>query len=255
MDERNIIRISMQYFAEDSGEDWDWNDDEPEEEDLTEEDGAEEAGEPEEEDPDGGNAPEENQPEESGEGTPAAEPAGEPQNPAAQTVQQTEPVRQSDSTGRIVGMVERLARASGMTVDQYVQAVERQSREQRIQAEVAKGIPREYAERLLQLEESEHQRREQEEAARREQESRKQYLDFAAAYPEVKELPKEVIGRIAAGETPLHAYLAYENAQLKQEIAALKKNGENRERSLGSLKNREGGEDGKDPFLAAFEEA
>ena len=48
------------------------------------------------------------------------------------------------------------------------------------------------------------------------------------AYPDLTALPQEVEEGIKAGSTPLDAYRAYENAQLKQKLAAMQQQEKNR---------------------------
>ena len=48
------------------------------------------------------------------------------------------------------------------------------------------------------------------------------------AYPELTALPQEVEEGIKAGKAPLEAYRAYENAQLKQQLAAMQQQEKNR---------------------------
>lgn len=62
---------------------------------------------------------------------------------------------------------------------------------------------------------------------------------FLAAYKDVdvKSIPKEVWDSVSQGETLVNAYMRYENAQLKAQLEAEKKNNENRAKSTGSQKS------------------
>lgn len=81
-------------------------------------------------------------------------------------------------------------------------------------------------------------------------------LSFAKAYPDVKpeSIPKEVWKEVTKGETLLNAYIKYENAQLKAQIAAKEKAAENKARSTGSRQSA-GSAAEVDEFTAAWNEA
>ena len=81
--------------------------------------------------------------------------------------------------------------------------------------------------------------------------------EFARKYKDVdpKTIPQEVWEAVSSGESLVTAYGNYlaeqtakENEKLRAEIEALKKNEENRSKSIGSMKT-EGQQKGKDPFL------
>lgn len=95
-----------------------------------------------------------------------------------------------------------------------------------------------------------------EEAARKEQEKQqKDFLDFANEYKDIKpdDIPKEVWKIYSKGDcTLVQAYMKHENAQLKAQIAAEKKNAENKQRSTGSVTSA-GKPTGKtDPFIEGW---
>lgn len=64
---------------------------------------------------------------------------------------------------------------------------------------------------------------------------------FLDAFPgvEVEDIPQEVWARAAGGLGLTGAWALYENGLLRQRLAALEQNGENRARSLGSLGSRQ----------------
>ena len=64
---------------------------------------------------------------------------------------------------------------------------------------------------------------------------------FLEAFPgvEVGDIPEEVWARAAGGLGLTGAWALYENGLLRQRLAALEQNGENRARSLGSLGSRQ----------------
>ena len=72
------------------------------------------------------------------------------------------------------------------------------------------------------------------------QQIRKQsYLEFAQAYPNVepKDIPEEVWKDMDKTNNLLASYVKYEAKKLKDENAVLKKNAENKSRSVGSMKS------------------
>lgn len=79
-----------------------------------------------------------------------------------------------------------------------------------------------------------------------------QLRQLAREYPELDELPVEVLDALLDGEEPRMAYLAYENRQLRKNLAAAERDRENQKKAFGSaLGNAEGGE--SDPFLCGFD--
>jgi len=72
------------------------------------------------------------------------------------------------------------------------------------------------------------------------QQIRKQsFQEFAQAYPEVKpsDIPKEVWEDMDKTNNLLASYVKYEAKKVKEENAVLKKNAENKSRSVGSMKS------------------
>ena len=132
-------------------------------------------------------------------------------------------------------LMENMARASGMTIEDYTQMCNDSIRNNQLQAQIDRGIPEDVAKRLLELEEKENVRSAEEKKWKAEQEKQEAYAALLREYPDVKSLPDEVTQAVAAGEQPLTAYRAYENKQLKNEIAVLKKAAENKQKSTGSL--------------------
>ena len=66
---------------------------------------------------------------------------------------------------------------------------------------------------------------------------RQEVEEFLELFPQVEagDIPQEVWRQAAGGQGLVRAYAVYENAQLKARLEALRQNGANRERSLGSL--------------------
>lgn len=147
-------------------------------------------------------------------------------------------------------VIEQLAAASNMNVKQYVDLCNKTLQENKINQQVSQGVPEAVAKRLLELEQKENIRSRQEERAAAEQQRQDMYQELIREYPDVKQLPDEVIQAIASGIRPLEAYRAYENRKLKNELAILKKSVENRQKSTGSLQGDAPEE--TDDFLVGF---
>lgn len=80
-----------------------------------------------------------------------------------------------------------------------------------------------------------------------------QYQAFVSEYPDVDptKLPDDVMQSMATGETMLSAYRAYELKKLKADYAALIKNKDNSQKSLGNVKGKP--QDDEDAFLLGFD--
>ncbi|WP_101908870.1 hypothetical protein [Marasmitruncus massiliensis] len=148
-------------------------------------------------------------------------------------------------------LLDKLARENGMTRAQYLDAIERADQTRQIQQEVAKGVPPEIAVRLHQLEQDAKSRRQQEQQRRAEETRHQQFADLAREYPDIKEFPPEVIQAVADGETPLNAYRAWENQQLKNKLKMAGQQKSAREKSPGSATGSQPGEE-PDDFLTGF---
>lgn len=147
-------------------------------------------------------------------------------------------------------LVEQMAEASGMTVEQYTQFCAQSLKDSQLKAQLDRGVPEDVARRLMELEEKENLRSAEEERRRAELERQEAYAELIREYPELKSLPDEVAQAVAAGERPLSAYRSYENRRLKNELAALRKAEENKLKSTGSLQGDAPEE--ADDFLMGF---
>lgn len=178
------------------------------------------------------------------------------QSAAARVQQADQIIRQQNQmrTSPEMQLIARLAAKSGMSTAQYVQAVEQQMQQQEVERMKQAGIPEAYARRLMELEQKERAREQAEQQAARKAGTDRDFREFVEAYPDVKEFPAEVIEAIKGGAKPLHAYQAYENRQLKAQLAALRKNEENRKKTPGSLAG-DGPAPDVDAFLSGFGQA
>ena len=163
---------------------------------------------------------------------------------------------------REVQLLEAYARSNGMTLPDFIGAMEGHLQAQRVQALSAQGVPEEQARELVRLQGREAVRQ-QENAARERvqrqaqvqqmllQRQKAQWMEFVEAYPDVKTLPPEVQGQIRAGLSPLQAYIKWENAQLKTALAQRESAQKAKDKAVGSASGEGPGEEG-DPFLAGF---
>lgn len=162
-------------------------------------------------------------------------------------LQERDALRQSPA----IAYIESLAKKNGISQGELIEKLTEIERQRQISEQVSRGVPQETAERLLQLEEKEHKQAEKAAADNAKEQQKQQFDEFVKAYPDVKELPDEVLEKIIGGETPKSAYVQYENKQLKAELAAIRKNAENRQNNIGSIASEDGA-DNADTFLTAF---
>ena len=166
-------------------------------------------------------------------------------------LQQRDELRNS----RELQILDRFAKESGLTREQYLDELEKMAEQRAVEAEMNNGVPEDAARQLVRYRkaEAEAQGLKAAEQLKTEEKQRRQQeiAEFVKEYPEVKEFPQEVLDKIAAGESPLTAYRAYENRELKVRLAAMEQNAKNRKTSVGSMKgDGAGGE--VDDFLSGF---
>lgn len=77
--------------------------------------------------------------------------------------------------------------------------------------------------------------------------------EFVRAYPDVFELPAEVLAAVAAGRGLLEAYRAYENEGLKQQLRAREQEARNAATSTGPAAGAGAGDPELDALLAVFD--
>lgn len=192
-------------------------------------------------------AAEESAVEESAEGT--QEPAEEPAPSSEVETLRAELNRARNSPESM--LMERLAREAGMSRENYMQALLQELEKNKVNKLTQQGVPEEYARRMLDLERKERQREIREARFRQESERRRQFAELVQEYPNLKELPKEVVNMMNQGASPLNAMRAYELKQLKEENAKLKQKMKNKASSPGSM-NDLGDSPKMDDFLAGF---
>lgn len=168
---------------------------------------------------------------------------------------------QAREQGPEVQMVRQAIAQSGMDAqtffDQWRQGLDAAAMQQQIDA----GMTPEAAARFVAMERQANEQKAAERAAQEDTRVREGVMEFAAAYPDVKEFPPEVMALMERGVPPLYAYHSFENAQLRTRIqeletatAASEADKKNRARAPGSAAGMADGEE-NDPFLAGMREA
>lgn len=156
----------------------------------------------------------------------------------------------SSENNNAIDVMRRMAEASGMGLNQYLELCKNTLSENRVKAQVDRGVPEDVAKRLLELEDKEAARTAQEKEQEKEAERSRAFADLLREYPDLKTLPEEVAAAVAKGESPLNAYRAYDLKQVKLELAQLKKVNENKSKAVGSMQGDAPEE--VDAFLAGF---
>ena len=143
-----------------------------------------------------------------------------------------------------MGMLDLLAKRNGMSRNQFMERLERQEQEKIYNEQLMMGASPKEAEKQASAI-KERMERDRQELIKQD------YIELVRAFPDIKELPKEVVDAIVGGETPKIAYMAYENRQLKQKIAAMENNSKARNKYAGSMLGNADG-DYSDDFLEGF---
>ncbi len=168
-----------------------------------------------------------------------------------------------DELRGIKSILERQAKASGLSLEDYMSSLET-SGSRAAEAEVRATVEAEYPDADEGLIDEltrfrfEKSRRERTEAAaeseRIEKEARvKPWREFFAAFPEVdaNSLPDTVVQEIQGGKTPVEAYQAHLIAELRRENQLAEQRGRNKALSVGSAVG-DAAEKEKDDFLSGF---
>ena len=175
-------------------------------------------------------------------------------------------LRQGDTPeGRLI---DRYAKAAGMSREQYLRFAAQAAEEQEAAPEARKlmesGVPeaeaRELALRRLREQQADRRAREDRETEAREQEARDAGFRELADYGrknglDLSALEPEVIRDIAeGGMRPLEAYLAWEHKQLRLENSQLRQNERNKEKNPGRVTQAGPQAKAGDGFDAGFPE-
>lgn len=163
--------------------------------------------------------------------------------------------------------LERIAALSGMDVDAFMKDGEKMLLDHQAQARTAQlmeqGLSEEMAKHVAQLEAEREAAKNAEtvrgkaeavmqaERTQSEAQMRANVEEFARMFPDVKEIPDEVIAEIErTGQTPVIAYQNYLLTQKEKELAALRQTEKNRRNTTGSVKGTPKG--AEDSFLVGL---
>lgn len=80
-----------------------------------------------------------------------------------------------------------------------------------------------------------------------------QLLEFVQQYPDVQQFPEPVAEFIRQGKSPLEAYRAYENEELRGKLRAMEQNEANQKMSPGSARGQADGRRELDDMMALFQ--
>lgn len=165
--------------------------------------------------------------------------------------------RMRESRDRYMEPIERLARQSGVSTDQFMKGLEGIVKQGAVSSRknmfVQMGVGDAAADMLAHMQWEVDSLRNANSAGAREEIRGKISRDIAAfekKFPQVQELPDEVISAIRAGESPVAAYQDHLLRENERKLRALEQNGRNRAGSPGSARTL--GSANEDPFLAGF---
>ena len=143
--------------------------------------------------------------------------------------------------------LEQKAQRFGITVEQLIENDQKWEQQQKLNELVQRNIPKEYAEKLLKVDEleqwkaqTEKQRQEEQRKQQEQQYKQQMYAEFLQMYPDVKpeQIPSEVWQLVNQGHRLASAYAIHENRLLKQQYQTQQANFKNAESSTGSVKTQ-----------------
>lgn len=136
-----------------------------------------------------------------------------------------------------LSFVENLAKQYDMTPEQYIQAVNQEQEQNRLNELIQSNIPPELASEILENRKFRETMTERERDFAKQEADKKMYADFVTEFPDIKAdtIPKEVWEAVNAGDTLVNSYMRYEHKQLKTQLAAKNSNTANAENSPGSM--------------------
>jgi hypothetical protein len=163
-----------------------------------------------------------------------------------------------------LSFIEDLAQQHGMTPDEYIEAVQQQREQSRIDELVSQGISEEVAQELLESRRDREERKKEKEAKAEEEKKNAEFGEFFNYFREANGreyvpnqdiIPENVWESVNQGVPLKFAYMAHENSQLRTQLSTLKQNKANASKApVGSVTAHGGNEIASDdPFLAGFD--
>ena len=171
-----------------------------------------------------------------------------------------------------IQILNRYAELNGMTREEYINALNTAAEQKKVQEEQNKlsekypysdeNLIKELAEKNIKAQKDEALKAEQKAAQEKREQAIRGWQELLSKHPEidVKNLPPEIIQAVANGQTPSVAYQAYENAQLRNQLADMQNrlsvfenNKKNKEKSIGSVRSEASALTGEDAlFMEGF---
>jgi hypothetical protein len=162
-----------------------------------------------------------------------------------------------------LGFIEQLANQYGMTPQEYMQAVQQQQEQARLDELVQQNIPEEYAREMLENRKFRDQIETERRTKAEEEKKNAEFNDFFQYFQQANgrdfnaqqdEIPKDVWEANANGVPLRFAYMQHQNQQLTQQLQTLKQNESNAKKApIRSVTNHGSTEvESEDDFLAGF---
>ena len=173
-------------------------------------------------------------------------------------------------TSKAETYINKKAKELGLSVDEYIEEVERYEKEQekakeeaRVEEMIESGVPEDVAREVIatsqlrkQLQAKENELKEKEAAAQREKDKDREFEEFIEAYPDVDadSIPTEV-WKNSQNSSLKQAYIEWENSELKKKLSIKEQNEKNNTSSVGAVNENGTAQENKsrDLFLEGFE--
>lgn len=157
-----------------------------------------------------------------------------------------------------LSFVEELASENNMTVDEYLQAVKEQREQQRLNELIQQNIPEEIAKEIMESRKFRDEVKSKEKALQEEQQ-KKQWEEnnqkmFKEAFPDVTDIPQDVLEKYNQGLPLKYAYMEHAYNQAVQKLKIYEQNEKNNGKApVGSVTSHGGQEIApEDEFLRGF---
>jgi hypothetical protein len=120
-----------------------------------------------------------------------------------------------------LSFIENIAKSNGMTVNQYIEAANRQMEQERLNQLIQQNIPEELAKEIMENRKFREQYESKQKTIEEQERKNADYQAFITSFPDVKPdtIPAEVWQEANKGKSLVDAYTRYENQQLKAQLA------------------------------------
>jgi hypothetical protein len=162
-----------------------------------------------------------------------------------------------------LSFIESLANQHGMSANEYIEAVQAQQEQQRIDKLVEQGISEEMAQEMLENRKFREQFEAEKKAKAEEEKANADYNEFFDYFKQANgrdfnsqtdEIPESVWQATQKGVPLRYAYMEHQNSQLQQQLQTLKQNESNAKKApVGSITQHGSTQvESEDDFLAGF---